>query len=114
MDEQQRSASVAALMRAVVLKHTQMGLGMSAGLSQAHVSALLRGDYEISAVHAVQVEKATESKVKRWQLRPDLWSRPKRLRSLDPDVATMARIDLEIERQHSPKRRRAGRTVKAS
>lgn len=109
MDSAQKATSLKAINRAIVWKHTQTALAMSAGMSQAHVSALLRGDYEISAVDAIRLEQATETNVKRWDLRPDLWDKPKRLRRLDPEVSRAARVDRLIERQNiDEKRRRRG------
>lgn len=106
MDAAQKATSVKAINRAVVWKHTQTALAMSASMSQAHISALLRGDYEISALDAIRLEQATEHNVKRWDLRPDLWDRPKRLRRLDPEVSRAARMDKLI--QNIDKRRRRG------
>ena len=55
---------------------SQPKLAELAGLSQQHISKLLRRQRGVSAEAAVAIERATRGKVPRHVLRPDLWPTP--------------------------------------
>lgn len=50
-------------------------LAAAAGVSQPAINKAKRAG-RVSAVLAVKIETATEGKISRWQLRPDLWDAP--------------------------------------
>lgn len=66
-----------ALTRAIEIAGSQSALARSIGKTQQLVSLLLKGA-KISAEVAVAIEGATEGKVHRHELRPDLFEAPKR------------------------------------
>lgn len=78
MTDEQRVRSVAAIIAAARLFHTQAGLASIIGKSTSHVSRLAAGDVEIDAVDAVNIDKRSSGKIPRHELRPDLWDAPKR------------------------------------
>lgn len=59
--------------RAVELAGSQRALAKKVGLSQQGISWLLRDASNVSAEIAVKIEGATEGKVSRRHLRPDLF-----------------------------------------
>lgn len=58
---------------AIAFCGTQQALAEKCGLSQAGVSWLLNGAERVSAETAIRIEKATGGKIKRQQLRPDIF-----------------------------------------
>lgn len=54
---------------------SQAELGSLLNVSQSVVSQWLRGETRITAERAIQIEKATNGKVSREELRPDLFER---------------------------------------
>jgi len=54
---------------------SQQRLAEACGVTQVAISKLLRAD-RVSAEMAVRIEAATNGKIGRWRLRPDLWSKP--------------------------------------
>lgn len=61
--------------RAVTLKGSQQKLAEAIGCSQQQISYLLKEADRVSAEMAIKIERATEGKVARHQLRPDLYER---------------------------------------
>lgn len=111
MNDEQRVRSVAAIVAATRLFHTQGALASIIGKSQGHVSRLVAGDAEIDAVDAVTIDQRSSGKIPRHELRPDLWDAPRRARSLDRfadapqrmlDVVRQGRITLDGGRSYLP------------
>lgn len=63
----------AAVAQAIELLGTQAKLAEQTGLSQQHISRLLRGKQPISAKAAIKIEAATGYRVPRGQLCPEFW-----------------------------------------
>ena len=59
--------------RAVEIKGSQKKLAEAIGCSQQQISYLLHGADRISVEMAVGIERATESEIKRSDLRPDIF-----------------------------------------
>lgn len=60
---------------AIRLRGSEAKLAAACGVSQAAIwKAKVAG--RVSADLAVAIERATDSKVPRWRLRPDLWEEP--------------------------------------
>lgn len=59
--------------RAIEIAGSQPRLAELSGLSQQHISKLLRRQRGISGEVAVAIERATEGKIHRSRLRPDFW-----------------------------------------
>lgn len=57
---------------------TQAKLAMSLDVDQSLISQWLNGKTKITAERASQIEEATKGKVRRHELRPDLWPAPVR------------------------------------
>lgn len=55
---------------------SQGRLAQAIGSSQSAVSRMLLREIPITAEAAVGIERATNRKIGRWQLRPDLWDAP--------------------------------------
>lgn len=65
------------LQRAIDLVGSQSKLAKLVGVrSQSAISRALLGEARLTAELAVAVEAATEGRVPRWELRPDLWAPP--------------------------------------
>ena len=62
--------------RAVSLKGSQARLAKDMGCSQQYISWLLKEADQVSADMAVAVERATDGKISRSDLRPDLFALP--------------------------------------
>lgn len=62
--------------RAIALAGSQPKLARSSGLSQQHISKLVRGQRSPTAEVAVALERATNGAIGRWEIRPDLWDPP--------------------------------------
>lgn len=71
LSEEQRFAARRALMRAVAIAGTQVGLALKIGVTQQAVSKWLKTDGLIPGRHAEAVEKLTG--VSRHELRPDVF-----------------------------------------
>lgn len=85
MTVDQKNDSLIAFAEAVRLHHTQAGLAAALGISQQHVSRMFTGAYVVDAVIAVKIEQLTKGKIKRHELRPDLWGPSKHvLMIIDP------------------------------
>lgn len=54
---------------------TQAAFAHTLGVTQGLVSQWVRGVTRITAEQAVRIESATEGKIKRHELRPDIFSR---------------------------------------
>lgn len=65
------------LRRAIQIVGSQGKLAKAMGCSQAKVSWLLLTASTLSAEDALAVERATEGRVAKSDLRPDLWPAPK-------------------------------------
>lgn len=61
------------LRKAIELTGSQVALGAKIGCSQAKISWLLISADNISAEDAVAIERATDGRVSRRDLRPDMW-----------------------------------------
>ncbi|WP_298967692.1 YdaS family helix-turn-helix protein [uncultured Methylobacterium sp.] len=55
---------------------SQGRLAQAIGSSQSAVSRMLLREIPVTAEVAVAIERATERKVPRWRIRPDLWDPP--------------------------------------
>ena len=51
-------------------------LSRALGISRQHVWSILRGYDRPSAELAKRMDEVTNGKLKRWELRPDLWDPP--------------------------------------
>lgn len=58
---------------AIELIGSQKEVAKLCGIKQSSVSNWLRRSKKIPSRHVLTIERATEGKVKRWQLRPDLY-----------------------------------------
>lgn len=59
--------------RAIAIKGSQAKLAVDMGCSQQYISWLLKEADQISAEKSLDVERATDGQVSRWDLRPDLF-----------------------------------------
>jgi DNA-binding transcriptional regulator YdaS (Cro superfamily) len=59
--------------RAVELAGSQAKLAEGIGLSQQGVSFLINQATKVSAETAIAIERFTEGKIRRAELRPDIW-----------------------------------------
>lgn len=75
MNDQQRALSLKAFSRAIVKAGGQVSLSQILDCSQARISRIVRGESDIPAEMAVRVGE--RFKVPKWDLRPDLFDRPK-------------------------------------
>ncbi len=71
----------ALIRRAIELAGSETKLGEACGVSQTAIWKAKRAG-RVSAELANAIDKATSGAVPRWELRPDLWSRP-----AEPDAA---------------------------
>lgn len=67
-----------ALAEAVKIAGNQGALAELIGKTQQAVSLMVRGKTRISAETAIAVERATNGRVPKWKLRPDIFERPRR------------------------------------
>lgn len=66
---------IEALRRAVEIFETQVALAKAIGVQQSRISEVLNGESKgIPAEWCPKIEAATEGRVTRSELRPDLWS----------------------------------------
>ena len=61
------------LARAIEILGSQSATGRACGKSQSHVWWWLNRSKRVPAEHVIAIEKATEGKVSRHDLRPDLY-----------------------------------------
>lgn len=59
--------------QAIEIAGSQPRLAELTGISQQHISKMLRGQRHVSADVALAIERATEGKIGRSRLRPDYW-----------------------------------------
>ena len=57
-------------------------LALQLGVTASYLSRLVSGDRAVTAERALQIEKVTEGRVTRYDLRPDLqWGQPRRVKN---------------------------------
>jgi DNA-binding transcriptional regulator YdaS (Cro superfamily) len=59
--------------KAIAIAGSQPRLAELSGLSQQHISKLLKQQRQITADVAIAIERATNGKVGRCEMRPDYW-----------------------------------------
>lgn len=59
--------------QAIEIAGSQPRLAELTGISQQHISKMLRGQRHVSADVALAIERATNGQVNRSRLRPDYW-----------------------------------------
>lgn len=67
---------IEALQKAVELAGGQSSLAKAIGVKQQHVWNWLNRDGKPAAEHVLGIEKATEGRVTRYDLRPDVFGQP--------------------------------------
>ena len=77
MTPTQQRLSMKAISYATQLMGTQEALGKLISVSQPTIHSWIAGEYTISGEYVIPVEKATNGKVTRHQLRPDLYPEEK-------------------------------------
>lgn len=77
MTNAERKISRHAVTYAVNRVGGQQALGKLIGVSQPSIHCWISGEFIISGEYAIPVEKATDGKVTRHQLRPDLYPEEK-------------------------------------
>lgn len=78
------------MIAAIKAAGSQAELGRRTGYAQQHISKLLNREIAVGAEMAVAIEKATDGRVSRWKLRPDLWDVPADARTQTQSVPACA------------------------
>lgn len=89
MNEQQRAASLKAFAHAIDKAGGQVALAMVLQCSQARVSRILAGESVLDGEMAARIAK--EYRIPKWDLRPDLFDKPKGAARYHYDVAKASR-----------------------